>query len=126
MAVNEAAHRGLIHMMMNLPVLVLEPPELVAPTRDGNSRAFAERYHQRCSGRGHAAFAPAASISAREASPLGLITVAATPAEMERLRAEVERYDTPAQSLCDVQLTVPKAVKVSAVLSQAIPDSFAV
>jgi hypothetical protein len=52
---------------------------------------------------------PAASISAHESSPLGLIIVAAPPAEMERLRAVLERYDSPAQSQCGVQLTVRRA-----------------
>ena len=55
---------------------------------------------------------PDASMSARTNSPLGLITIAASPAEMERLRSVLNRYDTPTQSQCGVQLTVPKVIQV--------------
>jgi hypothetical protein len=55
---------------------------------------------------------PSAAVSTRTNSPLGIIRITASPAEMERLRSVLDRYDTPTQSQCGVQLTVPKVVKV--------------
>lgn len=55
---------------------------------------------------------PSVSVSAGPNTSLGVIRVAAPPEEMERLRALLDRYDTPAQSQCGVQITVPKEMKV--------------
>ena len=52
------------------------------------------------------------SISSRGNSPLGIIRVAASPQEMERIRSVLDRYDTPTESQCGVQLTVPKVIRV--------------
>ena len=55
---------------------------------------------------------PTVSVSSRANSPLGIIRVAASPEEMERVRSVLARYDTPTASQCGVQLTVPKVLKV--------------
>lgn len=55
---------------------------------------------------------PSVSVSAPANTGLGVIRVAASPADMERVRALLDRYDTPAQSQCGVQVTVPKAIQV--------------
>ncbi|MFN2563902.1 MAG: hypothetical protein ABR499_02665 [Gemmatimonadaceae bacterium] len=47
-------------------------------------------------------------ITFRPNSPLGVIRVEASPQDMVRARSLLERYDTPAQSQCAVQVTVPK------------------
>ena len=52
---------------------------------------------------------PSTSIRIRPDSPLGIIRVAGSPDEMARARALLERYDTPAESQCAVQVAVPKA-----------------
>ena len=44
--VNDAAPRGLIHVMTGLPVPIAEPPELVARTREGDEGAFATLVEQ--------------------------------------------------------------------------------
>lgn len=48
-------------------------------------------------------------ISFRADSPLGIITVEASPEEMARARSVLDRYDSPTQSRCTVQVTVPEA-----------------
>ena len=45
-------------------------------------------------------------------SPVGIIRVTAPPATIARVRALIDRYDTPTMSQCGVQLTVPKEIKV--------------
>lgn len=47
-------------------------------------------------------------ISFRPNSPLGIITVEASPEEMATARSVLDRYDSPTQSQCAVQVTVPK------------------
>jgi hypothetical protein len=49
-----------------------------------------------------------ARISFRPSSPLGVIKVEASRDEMETARSVLDRYDSPAQSQCAVQITVPK------------------
>lgn len=46
-------------------------------------------------------------VSFRANSPVGIITVEASPEEMEAARSLLERYDSPAESQCAVQVTVP-------------------
>jgi hypothetical protein len=47
-------------------------------------------------------------ISFRPNSPLGVIRVEASPEEMVVARSVLDRYDSPAESQCAVQVTVPK------------------
>jgi hypothetical protein len=47
-------------------------------------------------------------IRFRPHSPLGVITVEASREEMATARSVLDRYDSPAQSQCAVQVTVPK------------------
>lgn len=47
-------------------------------------------------------------ISFRPSSPLGVITVTASPEEMTTARSVLTRYDNSAQSQCAVQVTVPR------------------
>jgi hypothetical protein len=49
-----------------------------------------------------------AFISFRANSPLGVIRVEASPEEMAAARSVLDRYDSPAESQCAVQVTVPK------------------
>jgi type II/III secretion system protein len=51
-------------------------------------------------------------VSFRANSPLGIITVEASPEEMERARSVLERYDTPTESQCAVQSPVPRVLRV--------------
>jgi hypothetical protein len=55
---------------------------------------------------------PSVGVSIFPDSPLGIIRVEASPAEMARVRSTLDRYDTPAESQCGVQLVVPKVIKV--------------
>ena len=55
---------------------------------------------------------PSVSIVIPPSSPLGIITVAAPPEEMGRVRSVLQRYDNSTESQCGVQLTVPKVQKV--------------
>lgn len=54
---------------------------------------------------------PTISLSVRGNSPLGIIRVGAPPEEMERVRAVLDRYDTPTVSQCRVQVAMPKVMK---------------
>jgi type II secretory pathway component GspD/PulD (secretin) len=45
-------------------------------------------------------------------STIGIIRVGASPAEMAQVRSLLERYDSPAQSQCGLQLAVPKAIQL--------------
>jgi hypothetical protein len=47
-------------------------------------------------------------ISFRPNSPLGVIKVEASREEMATARSVLDRYDSPAESQCAVQVTVPK------------------
>jgi hypothetical protein len=47
-------------------------------------------------------------ISFRANSPLGIINVEASPEEMATARSVLDRYDSPTQSQCAVQVPVPK------------------
>jgi hypothetical protein len=51
-------------------------------------------------------------VSFQPDSPLGIIKVEASPEEIEQARSVLERYDTPTESQCAVQLTVPRVLKV--------------
>ncbi len=44
----------------------------------------------------------------RPDSPLGLLDVETSPETMEKVRSLLDKYDSPTQSQCGVQLTVPK------------------
>ena len=48
-------------------------------------------------------------ISFRPSSPVAVIRVEASREQLERARSMLERYDSPAESQCAVQMTVPKA-----------------
>jgi hypothetical protein len=52
---------------------------------------------------------PTALISFRPSSPLGVIKVEASREDIAAARSVLDRYDSPAESQCAVQLTVPKA-----------------
>jgi hypothetical protein len=54
---------------------------------------------------------PSISLSDRHNSPVGVIRVGAPAEEMERVRAVLDRYDTPTVSQCAVQVVVPKVMK---------------
>ena len=47
-------------------------------------------------------------VSFRANSPVGIIRVEASPEEMESVRSLLGRYDSPAESQCAVQVTVPQ------------------
>jgi type II secretory pathway component GspD/PulD (secretin) len=47
-------------------------------------------------------------VSFRASSPVGIITVEASPEEMEAARSLLGRYDSPTESQCAVQVTVPQ------------------
>lgn len=47
-------------------------------------------------------------VSFRANSSVGIITVEASPEEMEAARSLLGRYDSPAESQCAVQVTVPQ------------------
>jgi hypothetical protein len=47
-------------------------------------------------------------VSFRANSPVGIIRVEASPEEMESARSLLGRYDSPAESQCAVQVTVPQ------------------
>jgi hypothetical protein len=51
---------------------------------------------------------PTARISFRPSSPLGVIKVEASREELVTARSVLDRYDSPAESQCGVQMTVPK------------------
>ncbi len=51
---------------------------------------------------------PTALISFRPSSPLGVISVEASREEIAMVRSVLERYDSPAEAQCAVQVTVPK------------------
>jgi hypothetical protein len=51
---------------------------------------------------------PTARISFRPSAPLGVIKVEASREEMVTVRSVLDRYDSPAESQCAVQVTVPK------------------
>ena len=50
---------------------------------------------------------PTSRISFRPSSRLGVITLEASREDMATARSVLDRYDSPAQSQCAVQLTVP-------------------
>ncbi|MEP6494975.1 MAG: secretin N-terminal domain-containing protein [bacterium] len=51
---------------------------------------------------------PTGTIRIRPNEPLGLIEVAASPQRMATVRSVLDRYDSPAESQCAVQVIVPK------------------
>ena len=54
---------------------------------------------------------PDVSLLAPPGPALGVIRVGASPVEMERVRALLDRYDSPTQSQCGLQLAVPKTIQ---------------
>ncbi|HTE47343.1 MAG TPA: hypothetical protein VK636_18980 [Gemmatimonadaceae bacterium] len=93
--------------------LIASRQKIVAPTG-----RVSETFRLQCLSPGQAAEvlrpvrSPNVSVSIREKSPLGIITVAGSPVEMKHVRAVLERYDTPSESECGVQLSVPAVIKV--------------
>jgi hypothetical protein len=49
------------------------------------------------------------NVSGRYGSPVAVIEVAASPAEMQRVRSVLDRYDGPNAAQCAAQVTIPRA-----------------